>query len=58
MGIWGHSRCCWKALNESDLIYFKIFRPKVWKILIFLVNFVVENSNIELQKLGLEGKIN
>jgi len=39
-------------------VYFKIFRPKVWKILIFLVNFVVENSNIELQKLGLEGKIN
>jgi hypothetical protein len=23
----------------------------------FLVNFVVENSKIELQKLGLEGKV-
>jgi hypothetical protein len=24
----------------------------------FLMNFVIENSNMELQKLGLEGKIN
>jgi hypothetical protein len=23
----------------------------------FLMNFVIENSNMELQKLGLEGKI-
>jgi hypothetical protein len=36
--------------------YFTISRAKVWKILIFLVNFVAENSN-KLQKLGLEGKI-
>jgi hypothetical protein len=37
-------------------VYFTIFRAKVWKILIFWVDFVAENSK-KLQKLGLEGKI-
>jgi len=34
--IWGHSWCCWKALEQSDLIEFiSQFSEQVWKILIF-----------------------
>jgi len=38
-------------------VYFTIFRAGLWKIFIFLLEFVAGNSN-KLQKLGLERKIN
>jgi hypothetical protein len=48
IGIWGHSWCCWKALDESNLMEFisqflKLTCERYW----FLQ---------KLQKLGLEGK--
>jgi len=43
----------WDRFNR---FFFTIFRVKVWKRMIFWVNFVVGNSD-NLQKLGPEGKI-
>jgi len=43
----------WDRFNR---FFFTIFRVKVWKRMMFWMNFVVGNSD-NLQKLGLEGKI-
>jgi len=56
IGIWKHSWCCWKALDESNLIKFtsqfsELSCGRYW----ILNDFVVKNSN-NLQKLSLEGK--
>ncbi len=59
LGIWGAFLILLKSPQRVrfNRVYFKIFRLKSVEDIDFLVNFVDENANIEVQKLCLEGKI-
>jgi hypothetical protein len=58
IGIWGCSWYCWKSpwQVKFNRVYFTIFRAKMWKILIFWVNFVALEFK-QIAKIGFGRKI-